>query len=307
VRGAAALIEQRVLVWVDRNGKEEAIGAPPRAYGYTHLSPDATRVALDIRDEESDIWIWDLTRRTLARLTFDPVVNYSGIWTPDGKNVVYGTESTEANSIWMQPADGSRSPEPLTKTAEGRLFPEAFSPDGKQLLVAGGLPSVDISVLSIGASATPQQLLATKYNEYNARISPDGRWMAYQSDESGRFEIYVRPFPDVNSGRWQISTEGGTRPLWNKNGCELFYFLPPGTMMSVPVETETSFKAGIPGVLFKGEYWAGLNRTQYSVTPDGQRFLMIKDLASKPEGAGIPQIDIVLNWFEELKERVPAN
>jgi Tol biopolymer transport system component len=304
--GGADIATERNLVWVDRNGKEETVDAPPRAYAYAHLSPDATQVALDIRDQENDIWIWDLARKTLARLTFDTATNFGGIWTPDGKSVAYSAVRNEEEGIWLQAADGSGSPESLIKRPEGGLFAEAFSPDGKQLLVTGGPTSVDISMLSIGADAAPKQLLATKFNEYNATISPDGRWMAYQSDESGRFEIYVRPFPAVNSGRWQISTEGGYRPLWNKNGREIFYFRVPGIMMSVPVETGTSFKAGAPRVLFKGEYFAGYNRTQYSVTPDGRRFLMIKNAAAKSKSALPQQINIVLNWFEELKERIPV-
>jgi eukaryotic-like serine/threonine-protein kinase len=300
------LATERILVWVDRDGKEEAMDAPPRAYAYAHLSPDATRVALDIRDQENDIWILDLIRGPMTRLTFDPGENVGGIWTPDGTKVAYSGERDGKNNIWLQAADGSGSPELLIKTPETGLHPEAFSPDGKQLLFTGGPGSGDIRLLSIGTDATPKQLLASKYNEYNAHISPDGRWMAYQSNESGRSEIYVRSFPGVNAHRFQISTEGGERPLWSKNGRELFYFLPPGIMMSVPVETGSSFKAGAPKVLFKGEYFSGYNRTQYSVTPDGRRFLMIRNAAAKLSGAPPPQqVNVVLNWFEELKKRVP--
>ncbi len=316
VSGSGALIymqsggesgEERLLFWVDRNGKEEALDAPPRAYVYAHLSPDATRIALDIRDQENDIWIWDLVGRTLARLTFDPGMNWGGIWTPDGKSVAYSTERNGAANIWLRPADGSGSPEPLTNLPEAGLFAESFSPDGKQLLITGQIPPFNIGLLSMGASAAPKPLLESKFDQFNAQISPDGRWVAYQSNESGRTEIYVRPFPNVNTGCWQITTEGGTRPSWNKNGREIFYYLPPGTMMLVPVETGTSFKAGVPRVLFKGDYPAPVNRTQYSVTPDGRRFLMIKDARAKfGIGALQQQVNIVLNWLEELKQRVPV-
>jgi Tol biopolymer transport system component/predicted Ser/Thr protein kinase len=300
VKGEEGLSAKRIIVWVDRNGNEEAIDAPPRAYAYAHLSPDATRVALDIRDQESDVWIWDLARETLTRLTSDPAEDYGGIWNPDGTKVVYGNQG----KIYQQPADGSGSPELLH---EGGGFSHEFSPDGKYLLITDQSP-YNIKLLNIDAGEAPKPLLASKFNEYNAHISPDGRWMAYQSDRSGALEIYVCPFPDVNANLYQISTEGGERPLWNKNGRELFYFLPPGIMMSVPIETSPSFKAGTPKVLFKGEYFSRANGTQYSVTPDGNRFLMMKDAAAKPGSAPLPQqIDVVLNWFEELKQRVPVD
>jgi eukaryotic-like serine/threonine-protein kinase len=298
---------ERILVWVDRNGKELVIDAPPRAYTYAHLSRDGTRVALDIRDQENDIWILDLARRLpLARLTFDPGMNRNGIWTPDGEKVAFSGEGNGGENIWLQSADGSGSPEPLTRIRGAQLLPHAFTPDGKQLLITETYTS-NVRLLDIDRGAEPKQLFGGEFTGSNPDLSYDGRWIAYQSDKSGRSEIYVCPFPDVNAGRWQITTEGGTRPLWNKNGREIFYFLPPGIMMSVPVETETPFKAGRPRVLFKGEYLESAGITQYSVTPDGRRFLMIKDANPKPTGTAPPQqINVILNWLEELKQRVPV-
>jgi Tol biopolymer transport system component len=306
VQGEGGSSEKNILVWVDRNGREEAIDAPPRAYTYTHLSPDGTQVALDIRDQQYDIWIWDLARRTLARLTFDPGINRGGIWTPDGKKVAYSAERNGSHNIWLQPADGSEPPAPLTQIPKSVLIPDSFSPDGKYLLVTDVITPNSVILVHIGSSAAPEKLLASEFTRKNPQISPDGRWLVYESYESGRPEIYVRPFPNVNAGRWQISTEGGTRPLWNKNGREIFYFLPPGIMMSVPVETGVSFKDGTPRVLFKGEYLTPQDRTPYSVTPDGQRFLMIKDASAKPGSTAPAQINVVLNWTEELKQRVPV-
>jgi eukaryotic-like serine/threonine-protein kinase len=297
----AASSAERTLVWVDRNGKEEVIDSPRRAYMHAHLSPDGRRIALDIRDEENDIWIWDLAHRTMVRLTSDPGMNRGGVWTPDGEKLAYSADRNGAENIWLQSVNGSGDPEPLTKMPEINFFPHSFTPDGKQLLITQTYTPTDVILVSIGSSAAPKILLGSKFNETEPQISPDGHWMAYMSDESGRSEIYVRPFPDVNTRRWQISTEGGTRPEWNKNGREIFYIQPHGIMMSVPVETGASFKAGQSRILFKGEY-----QEFSSVTPDGLRFLMIKDADLKPADAAPPQqINVVLNWIEELKQRVP--
>jgi serine/threonine-protein kinase len=298
-------IAQRTLVWVDRQGREEAIQAPPRAYVYTRLSPDGTRVALDIRDQENDVWIWDLARETLARLTFDPGFNRLPVWTPDGKRVAFSAQRGSAENIYWQAADGSGAPEPLTDIPSGSIAPHAFSPDGTLLLFTETADPRNISLLKLAGERKPEPLLQTSYNEATPQISPDGRWLAYESNESGRAEVFVRPFPDVNAGRWQISTGGGTRPSWNSNGRELFYYIVPGTLMAVRIEPGSNFQAGSPVVVFEGAYPAPLAGRQYSVSPDGRRFLMIKN-AAPGANAPPPQIIVVQNWFEELKRRVPA-
>jgi hypothetical protein len=301
----AATAQQRTLVWVDRQGHEEAIKAPPRAYAYARLSPDGTRVALDIRDQDNDIWIWDLARQTLARLTFDPGLNRGPVWTPDGKRLAFSAQREGSENIYWQAADGSGTPEALTNIPNARIGPDAISPDGTQLLFVQTSTPRDISRVALEGERKPEPLLATSFSEQNADISPDGRWLAYDSDESGRLEVYVRPFPNVNAGRWQISTGGGTRPLWNPNGRELLYYIAPGTMMSVPIEPGATFKAGTPQVIFTGQYATPQTGRQYSVSPDGRRFLMIKDAAGDAE-APPPQINVVLNWFEELKQQAPT-
>jgi serine/threonine-protein kinase len=297
------------LVWVDRQGKEEGLNVPERSYFYARLSPDGTRIALDIRDQDNDIWTWDIARQSLARLTFDPGLNRSPEWSPDGKRIAFSARRDNSENIYWQAADGSGMPEPLTKIPNGSFLPNGFSTDGTQLLLVqaneGNLP-VDISRVKVGGDGKPEPVLQTSFNEEGAQISPDGHWMAYDSDESGRTEVYVRPYPDVNKGRWQVSTGGGSKPLWNPNGRELFYYLEPGTLMSAPVESGTMFKAGTPQVIFQGQYFKGGSGRQYSVSPDGRRFLMIKNVASTNADAPLPQIVIVQNWFEELKRRVPA-
>ena len=153
-----------------------------------------------------------------------------------------------------------------------------------------------------------KSLLQEKYNQKDPQVSPNGRWMAYASNESGQYEVYVRPFPDVNTGRWLISTSGGNTPLWSPNGRELYYHI-GDTAMAVPVETESTFKAGKPTVLFHGTpniRSTGVDLTDFTywdISPDGKRFLMVKDATT-----GTPRkINVVMNWFEELKEKVPTD
>ena len=166
---------------------------------------------------------------------------------------------------------------------------------------------LDIAIASLKEARKAVPLIRTAFNELNAEVSPDGRWLAYQSSESGQDEIYVAPFPEVGDGRWQVSTAGGTRPLWARNGQELFYLAPDG-VTGVTIAAGTSFKAGRPTRLIERRYFAEtafLGRT-YDVSPDGQRFLMIKSGLAAGEGMERSNIVVVQGWFEELKRAVPA-
>jgi len=311
--------ERHMLVWVDRDGREEPINAPARNYQYAQLSPDGTRIALDSRDEENDIWIWDLERKTLQRLTFDPGFNRMPVWSPDGRRVAFTRQLDNTEEIYWQAADGSGSPEPLTKDSPAGAFASALSPDGTTLLyqpVNGRFDLLSVSV-KVPPSAGKPLLASSSASESNGTISPDGQWLAYQSDESGQYEVYVRPYPDVNSGRWQISTAGGTRPHWSRDGRELFYFVMnqmvgpvanqrTGTVAAVPIEPGSTFKAGDPKKLFPGPYLApNYGRGVYDVSADGKRFLMIKDAEAGAQ-ARQPQIIVVQNWVQELKRLVPT-
>jgi len=171
----------------------------------------------------------------------------------------------------------------------------------------------DLKVLTLEGERRAEPLVQTAFNELNAEISPDGRWLAYDSNESGREEIYVRPFPDANSGRWQISTGGGRTPLWARSGKELFYLAPDGAVLGVAVEVAggASFRAGTPAKLVEGRYYASTAGTTpgrtYDVSPDGRRFLMIKEAASTDATSAPREIVVVQHWFEELKRLVPTN
>jgi serine/threonine-protein kinase len=194
------------------------------------------------------------------------------------------------------------------------MFPTSFSPDASQILVTvatGGATGQqaendDIMVFS-KADGRVTPLLATMFGERNGEVSADGRWLAYESNESGRDEIYVRPFPDVQSGRWQISTGGGTRPLWARNGRELFYLLSPGRVMSVSIQPGATFLVGNPQLVFDGPYLAPNSARTYDVSSNGERFLMIKDAADPLKTSAPPSLIVVQGWFEELKRRVPTN
>jgi serine/threonine-protein kinase len=305
--GDIAGATERVLVWVDRQGREEQLEVPKRAYAYPRISADGARIALDIRDDDNDIWLWDVMRRTMTRLTFDTGLNRGLVWMPDGKRLAFSAERDSPESIFWQAADGSGSPERLTTGQAGRpQFPYTVTPDGARLLFAEpGGPPFDLYQLELGTGRKVTPLLNASYSEQNADLSPDGRWMAYQSDESGSDEIFVRPFPNVSGGRWQLSTGGGTRPAWARSGREVFYLRSDGALVAVPVEGGAgSLAVGVGKAIFQGPYFRGLSGRTYDVSPDGQRFLMIRNAESTAEQRPT-QIVVVLNFFEELKRLAP--
>jgi Tol biopolymer transport system component len=290
----------RKLVWVDRNGAEQPFAAPAHAYESPRLSPDGQRIAVVA---DSQIWLYDLSRETLTRLTFEGNTNSRPVWTPDGKRIAfYSTKDGQLNLFW-QLADGSGGLEKLA-TSDFINVPVSFSPDGQLLAFHEANPTTgeDILVLRLSDHKV-QPFLRTSFNEADPRFSPDGRWIAYMSDESGHSEIYVQPYPGPG-GKWQISTDGGTEPVWNRNGRELFY-RNGNKMMAVEITTQPSFALGNPRVLLEGPYMlATVPISNYDVSPDGRRFLMIKP--TEQAQAAATQINVVLNWFEELKRRVPA-
>jgi eukaryotic-like serine/threonine-protein kinase len=299
-RVAAAM---RTLVWVDRHGVEQAIPLAPRAYQYPRLSPDEQRVALEI---DGDIWIWDAGRNAMTRLTFDPAPDLLPLWTPDGRRIVFGSDRTSTGqaNIFVQAADGSGAVERLTESPN-QQFPMSIAPDGARLVFRESAPSMDLMLLSLtDPSHRVQPLIHTPAAEQNAEVSPNGRWLAYQSNASGRFEAYVKPFPNVDAGQWQISTDGGIQPLWSKKGDELFYLAPGGSVMGVHAEDGVNWKASEPAKLFDDRYYhgvgAGVGRT-YDVSGDGKRFLMVK-----PSGnpADTSPLIVVQNWFTELSRLV---
>jgi len=294
---------QSSLVWVNRNGKEEPLAAPAHAYRGPRLSPDGRRIAVGIEEQETQVWLYDLSRETLTRLTFEGNTNYAPVWTPDGKRIAFTSNKEGPSNVFWQLADGSGGLERLT-TSEYFQGPFSWSPDGQLLTFLEITPTTgyDISVLHM-QDRKAQSFLRTPFNESAQSFSPDGRWLVYISDESGRNEIYVQPYPGPG-GKWQISTDGGTEPVWNRNGRELFY-RSGNKMIAVDIATQPSFAAGKPRILFEEPYLpTSATSPNYDVTPDGQRFLMLKP--TEQALAAPTQINVVLNWFEELKQKVPT-
>lgn len=296
---------RRTLVWVDRTGKEDPIAAPPAAYLHPRLSPDGTRIVVARSDQQDDLWVWDLRRPPLTRLTTDPGQDWNPVWTADSRRIIFASSSGGQQNLWWQLADGTGAAERLS-TSNKTQYPSGVTPDGRAVVFTEATVGTERDLLQLALDGTHRvtPLLQTKFDEFNGVVSPDGRWLAYQSNSSGATEVHVRPFPNTADGQWQISTGGGSNPRWARNGKELFYFGSGGELLGVPVQTKVpAWHAGAPIKLIDRNYFSGAGSgLTYDVSPDGQRFLMIK----APGTDALPGLILVQNWFEELKRLVPT-
>jgi Tol biopolymer transport system component len=271
------------LVFVDRNGAVRDAGSDTGLYVGPRLSSDGRRVALGRWTDENftatDVWVLDLAQHTRTRLTFGAKAAWP-VWSPDGRRIAYAYQATASESrVYWVPSDGSGEPDSLG-SSPGLWFPAVFTPDGRSLLFHGiraQQSMAEIWELAPDRGAAPKQILASAFHDFNPTLSPDGRWMAYVSDESGRWEIYVRPFPGPG-GRWQVSLDLGTEPVWSHTGREIFY-RSGDRMMAAAVRTQGGFEVGGRTELFEGAFdQAPRGITNYDVTRDGKTFVMLQQV-----------------------------
>jgi serine/threonine-protein kinase len=308
VRGISPGAGLRTLIWVDRQGRETPIAAPPRAYVYPRISPDGGRVVVYAAEQMFDLWMWDVVRLTLTRLTFRPGLDTYPVWTPDGRRLISSSDFESARNLYAQAADGTGAAERLT-TSPSQQNATAITPDGTRVVFTEATPQTadDVMQVTLTGTHTVMPLVHTPANERNGIVSPDGRWLAYDANDSGSFEIYVRPYPNVTSGRWQISTGGGERPLWSRDGRELFYVSPTSALMRVGVERAASWAATTPTMLLRdGAVITPANNLgrNYDISPDGQRFLVVKPVNAT--NTPPPQLIVVQHFDEMLKRLVPT-
>jgi Tol biopolymer transport system component len=290
------------LAWFDRAGKQiEVVGAPAE-YVRLRLSHDGRRVALDINDPQTgrlDIWIYDLSRKVLTRLTFELANNIFPVWSPDDGRIVFSSSRKGLLGLYQKASSGTGTDEALFSQETSVKIPSDWSQDGRFLVYHAidtrSKTGWDLWVFSV-EEKKPFLFLSTPATDNMARFSPDGRWLAYQSDESGRTEVYVQSFP-ARGGKWQISTNGGAQPIWSRSGKELFYVAPDGKLLAVGVTAGASgFEAGTPQALFETRMKSALG-WRYDVSTDG-RFLINTVLG---ETRANP-ITLVQNWAAELKK-----
>jgi serine/threonine protein kinase len=292
----------RTLVWVDREGREEVLANVGQRFNYPRISPDGLKVALDVIEANRNIWILDIRQTESLRLfTVDPRPDALPVWSPDGHHLVFASQRDGVFNIYSQAVEGSHAPVRLFESATTQ-FPGAFV-GATQLTVAYDGPggNIDIGILTLDEPRRFRPLLQSRFLEQNGSVSPDGRWLAYESDESGSTEIHVRPFPDVNRNHWTISSGGGVQPHWSRDNNELFYFdRKTGNMMAAPVQLGAEFRFERARLLFPNKGYALGGGVSYDVSRKDGRFLMVKD-SNLADRRAAPAITIVLNWGEEIK------
>ena len=287
------------LTWYDHSGKIISDSVPPEAYGNLAISPDGKYVAIDKTDESNDntdLFIYDLARSTFRRLTFDPGIDAVPVWSPDGGRIAFTSGRGRSFDIYVKPADGSQPERLLMPTSGVDSLPLDWSRDGRNLLY---LSEPDLWVYSF-ADSKSRLFLKANASLNNAQFSPDGKWVAYSSNESGRWEVYVTSFPDAR-GKWQVSANGGEQPRWRGDGKEIYFLSADAKLMAASVDTKTEFESGTPTVLFQTDPRERVATTEvivYDVSRDGQRFLSNTNYNN---GSAHP-ISLVLNWKSEMKK-----
>jgi len=290
------------LVWVDRTGKPLGIAASPGIYNRFRLAPDERRMVLDLTDSQTgrtDLYIRDLQQGKASRFTFDPANNTFPIWSPDGSRIVWHSNRGTGFSFYQKSASGMGQDE-LLLPSEALIYPCDWSTDGRFIVYTlfDHKTGWDVWALPLEGERNPFPLLQSPSFEGGPRLSPDGHWLAYYTNETGRYEVYVTTFPSPGA-KWQISTAGGAQPQWRRDGRELYYVSADGKLMAVTVKGGASFEAGVPQALceMRMPYTALNNATFYNAAGDGQRFLINTPLG----GTTAAPLTVVVNWMAELK------
>jgi len=287
------------LIWFDRHGKSLGSVGPPDQVANPKLSPDGRRVAVDQTDTDGrhvNIWVHDLTSHGVSRLGFGPWLEQVSVWSPDGKQVVYTSNEKLFFSLYEKNSDGSGETRNIFDFGSPQQGPWDWSRDGKYLLVR---KERELWYLT-AAEWHAQPLLRTQFLTRNAQFSPDEKFVAYSSSETGNWEVYVSPFPAFNS-KWQVSRGGGEEPRWRGDGKELFYLAPGGTLMSADVKTAAGFESGVPAALFPTHLRqpiSAMDFFSYDVTSDGQKFLV----NTKLDTSSSAPLSVILNWTSEMQK-----
>jgi serine/threonine-protein kinase len=294
--------------WVDRQGNASPLPIPAGDYAKPALSPDGSQIALRSLDwQERDIFVYDLARGSFSRLTFFEGPDSWPVWSPDGLYITFNSNRSGNYQLYRKRADGSGDAEELTGDLEKtEIIANAWSPDGTTLVFSAYESGFDLWTLRMDENdrpGSPEPFLETRFNESDATFSPDGRWLAYMSDESGRWEVYVSPFPE-GDGKWQVSTAGGRFPIWARNTRQLFYRHGDKMMIVSYSSSADAFIAEPPLELFAVPTVEDEAHETYDVTPDGKRFLVLIP-EEDSEGPATDHAILVLNWFDEIKRLVP--
>jgi Tol biopolymer transport system component len=285
------------LVWFNRNGQEVGSVGTPRNYIWFQLSPDDQRLATEIIDSVTgmiNMWILEIERGTAKRVTLEVAQEIHPLWSSDGRQLVFSIDKAGPPHLFRKTLDAASDPEELMPVDGAVQFAFGWSADGQQLLFGerGGATTDDLWVLPLTGERKPHPFLRTPFDEDQASVSPNGRWVAYQSNESGRHEVYVSPFEN-SALRWQVSDSGGRAPRWRGDGQELFYVAVDGNLMAVPIKSGDSFAAGSPEKLFKV---TTERPDRYDVTSDGKKFL----INMKADAPGV-SVNVATNWTANVK------
>jgi serine/threonine-protein kinase len=295
---------QRTLVWLDRQGKAEPLPLPQRSYLFPRISPDQRTLAVEIEGPTHDLYSYDFARGVMTRMTTDGL-SHAPVWTPDGRQICFRSWKAGTMTMWRMPSDRSGPEERITSVGAWQS-PVGVSPDGRYLAFNQGMMPSDVYVLPLDGRGQPQPVVKSGFSNAAAKFSPDGKWVVYCSNESGRPEVFVQPWPGPGP-KIQMSSEGGTDPLWTRKGDEIFY-RNADKMMVVPVSLAGSLQAGRPRLLWEGHYSHGMSSScgppgvssgNYDITADGRRFLMVKD---EDQDVYSTKLVVVLNWARELTE-----